>query len=71
MVNADMLRGKIAEKRTTVSELAEKMGIDKATLYRRLANGDSFSIGEARKVAEILGLSNEEAIAIFFNNIVA
>lgn len=67
MVNTHLLRTKIEDKRTTVSEVAAKMGVDKATLYRRIANGESFTIGEAGKITEILGLTHEEAVSIFFS----
>lgn len=71
MVNTDLLRSKIVEKRMNVSEVAIRMGIDKATLYRRISDAQSFTIGEAAKIAEILHLTHEEAIAIFFSAEVA
>lgn len=71
MVNTRVLRGKIVEKKTTISDVAFKMGIDKATLYRRIANGESFTIGEAEKIAEILDLSHDEAVSIFFSPSIA
>ena len=54
-----------------VSEVAAKMGVDKATLYRRIASGESFTIGEAEKITEILSLSHDEAVSIFFSHTVA
>lgn len=71
MVNTRLLRGKIEEKGTSVAEIAAKMGIDKATLYRRIANSESFTIGEVGRITEILSLSHEEAVSIFFNHEVA
>lgn len=65
MVNTRLLRSKIEDKHTTVSEVAAKMGVDKATLYRRIANSESFTIGEAGRITEILGLTHEEAVSIF------
>lgn len=67
MVNINLLRGKIVERGTNVSDVAEKMGIDKTTLYRRIADGDAFTIGEAQKITDILNLSHDEAVAIFFS----
>jgi len=55
----------------TVAEVAAKMGIDKATLYRRIVDGQTFTIGEADKITEILGLSPAESISIFFSHDVA
>lgn len=71
MVDTRLLRDKIEEKRTTISEIALKMGVDKATLYRRIANSETFTIGEVGKITEILNLSHDEAVSIFFSHIVA
>ena len=71
MVDTRLLRIKIEEKRTNISEIASKMGIDKATLYRRIANSETFSIGEVGKIAEILNLTHDEAVSIFFSHEVA
>lgn len=71
MVNTDLLRSKIVERRTNIAEVAAQMGIDKATLYRRIADSESFTIGEVGKLAQILKLSANEAVAIFFNAEVA
>lgn len=71
MVNTDMLRSKIAERRTNVSKVAERMGVDKTTLYRRIADSSSFTIGEVCKITEILELSHDEAVSIFFSRPVA
>ena len=71
MVNTQLLRGKIEEKGTNVAAVAAKMGVDKATLYRRIANAETFTIGEVGKIAEILSLTSEEAVSIFFNQVVA
>ena len=71
MVNTDLLRGKITEKKTNIAEVAMQMGIDKATLYRRIADSGTFTIGEVDKLTKILGLTCDEAVAIFFNAEVA
>lgn len=71
MVDTRLLRDKIEEKRTSISEVAARMGVDKATLYRRIANSESFTIGEVGKITEILNLSHDEAVSIFFSHSVA
>ena len=71
MVDTKLLRSKIEDRRTTVSEIAAKMGVDKATLYRRIANSETFTIGEVGKITNILNLSHDEAVSIFFNQTVA
>lgn len=71
MVDTTKLRKYISKRDMTVSDLALAMGIDKATLYRRIAQPKSFTIGEALRITEILDLSHVEAAAIFFAEEVA
>lgn len=64
---ADMnkLRGKMVEKSVTVKSLAEALGINAATLYRRLKNPDEFTVGNVKFIAEVLQLTAEEVEYIF------
>ncbi|MBK6089671.1 helix-turn-helix domain-containing protein [Ruminococcus difficilis] len=72
MTNVDKLKGKIKEKRLTPEKLADAIGIDKSTMYRKLNNGgDEFTIGQADKIAKVLSLDAGEAQAIFFSQFVA
>lgn len=72
MVSISKLKGKMAENDMSVSDLAEKIGVDKATLYRKLnSQGESFSIKEADSIATTLKLTPEEASSIFFSQYVA
>ena len=64
-VDVAKLRGKIVEKGFTVETLATAIGIDRSTLYRKLDTIEKFTIGEARKIKEVLGLTNAEATQIF------
>lgn len=67
MVNVDKLKGKIVENRCTIAELASKIGIDRATFYRKISEkGETFSIREANAIVKELNLSREEALNIFF-----
>ena len=72
MTNTNKLRGKIVENGLTVPELAEKIGMDRATLYRKLSNGaETMLIKEANAIISTLGLTPDEAVAIFFSRLVA
>lgn len=72
MVNVNKLKGKIVEKGTNISELAERIGIDRATLYRKFGNsGAGITIGDADKIVKALELTGEEAVSIFFSQFVA
>ena len=59
------LKSKIVEKGMNVETLAEKIGVDRTTLYRKLNNFDKITIGEANRIKAILELTNEEASSIF------
>lgn len=64
--NMDKLRGKMAEKKITQEELAEKIGIDPSTFYRKMkTEGTSFTVGQMHKIVDVLDLSYTEAAAIF------
>lgn len=72
MVNINKLKGRIVECGMNVDALAEKIGIDRATLYRKMnSNGKQILIREADAIARELNLNSEEAIAIFFAQYVA
>lgn len=72
MVNAEMLREKIRMSGYTIQELSQKVGIDTSTFYRKIKAGEEgFSVGEARKISEILNLNREEVENIFFASHVA
>jgi hypothetical protein len=70
MLDVQKLKGKIVEKGKSVESVSAELGINPATFYRKLKN-NSFEINEADKLVDILSLTNDEAIAIFFSNVVA
>lgn len=66
MVNTDKLRGKIRENKLSIEAVAEKIGMNPSTLYRRLnGGGGAFTIGEADEIASLLNLSADELNKIF------
>jgi DNA-binding phage protein len=68
MVNVKKLKSTINNKDSSIDKLALDLGIDRATLYRRLKDGNSFNIGEVAKIKKSLNLSREEAVEIFFGD---
>lgn len=71
-VNVNKLKGKIVENGMTVTTLAEKIGMDRATLYRKLSNnGETMLVKDANAIVSAMNLTSEEALAIFFSQIVA
>lgn len=68
MVNINKLRGKMVECGMNMEQMAEVIGVDKSTMYRKMnKNGNNISIKEASLMAQTLGLSYSEVNDIFFN----
>lgn len=71
-VNVNKLKAKAVEQGMSVSQLAAKIGMNQSTLYRKLnADGETLMIREANAIVKELNLSANDAMAIFFSNIVA
>jgi len=66
-MNISKLKGKIVEKDLNIEKLAEIIGINRASLYRKMSNAEKITCGEASKIADALELSDEEAIDIFLS----
>lgn len=68
MVQAESLKRIIEKKGYNVETVAESVGMDRSTLYRKLQKGKgSFSIKEAQAISKFLDFSSDEIDAIFFN----
>lgn len=71
-MNVNRLKGRIVERGLNISEVAQKMDIDRSSLYRKLnAKGETLTVREAQKLVDVLELDSGEAVAIFFENSVA
>lgn len=66
-MNIPKLRGKMVENGYTVEALSEVLDIDRTTLYRKLNDGEKFTIGEAQIINTVLNLTKDEAHEIFFS----
>lgn len=64
-MNIKKLQGVLAEKDFTKEQLADEIGVDKSTIYRKFKT-QNFTLNEARKIKRVLHLSNELANVIFF-----
>ncbi len=54
MVNVNKLKGKIVENGMNIGDLAKKIGVDRATLYRKIGSeGKNISIAEADKIISL------------------
>lgn len=69
MVNILKLKGKLVENQMTISQISEKLGVDRSTIYRKInTGGESFTIGEVKSIAKELKLNIGEINSIFFAN---
>ncbi|WP_317609663.1 XRE family transcriptional regulator [Streptococcus canis] len=66
-LNIQKLKGLIVEKETTQEYLADCLGIDKSTFYRKMKNGGAFTVREANLIISSLNLTSKEAVDIFFD----
>lgn len=64
-MNINKLKGKIVENGMNVEQLADLIGIDRSSLYRKLNNSERITIGEAAKMKYFLKLSDQDAYEIF------
>lgn len=64
-MNINKLKGKIVEKDMNVEKLADIIGIDRSSLYRKLNNAEKITIGEAAKMKDALEMDDAEAYEIF------
>lgn len=68
MVNVKKLRGKMVECGINMEQMANAIGVDKSTIYRKMnKEGNNISIKEASIMAKKLGLSYAEVNDIFFD----
>jgi len=65
-MNNNKLRAKIVEKGMNVDKIAEKINVDRSSMYRKLNNFEKITIGEATRIKNVLDMSDTEAIEIFF-----
>ena len=70
-MNINKLNGRMVEMNITNAQLAEALGIDDATLYRKKAGTSDFYRKEIQMIKEVLNLSDDDVRAIFFDQEVA
>lgn len=67
-MNANLLRGKMAEKRITQSELAKRIGMSENSLSRKLLGTRDFRLAEVIKIIDELQIENPGEI-FFTSNV--
>lgn len=72
-MNINKLRARFVELGLSVEDVADRMGINRSTLYRKMSNrdGKTLTISDAKQLADILRLSAQDINDIFFGGNVA
>lgn len=66
MFNKNAFRAKVVGAGMTLAEVAAKIGINPATLGRKMSGESDFTRTEIQKMRSILGMTAADADAIFF-----
>ena len=65
-VNVKLLEDKIKNGGLSKEDFARALGINSATVYRKIANGGiGFTVGEMHRTVDVLNLNDDEAVQIF------
>lgn len=66
-VDIDKLRQCMTSANISIAELAKRIGVDQSTMHRKFQRrGETFTVGEMHKISEVVGISKEDAMHIFF-----
>lgn len=66
MLNKNLFRAKCAEKGVTLEQVARIIGVNQATLYRKLNGKSEFTRNEIQLFKSALNLSGDDMQNIFF-----
>ncbi|BDR66688.1 hypothetical protein N072000002_09160 [Clostridium tetani] len=66
-MNTTLLKSQIILSNKRIPEIANELGISKSAFYRKLRGDSEFTRQEISKIINLLNLSVETAMAIFFN----
>ncbi len=65
MLDVDLLRSTLISKGFTLKKLADKIGMDRSTLYRKICR-DTITLRDVDIIVRLLSLNEQEGVAIFF-----
>ena len=71
MPNEKKIKARICELGLTIKSVADKMGLTAYTLGQKIAGKAPMSLKEARRLQEILRISDNEVVLYFFTKEVA
>lgn len=66
-VNTRKIIGRIAELGLTGEAVSNAIGVNPATYYRKMASGGGkFTVEQVQRLLEVLQITKDEAVSIFF-----
>lgn len=65
-MNENILKAKMVECGITTEQLADLLGINSATLYRKMSGSSDFKRAEIQQISILLQLNSSEMCRIFF-----
>ncbi|WP_289002331.1 helix-turn-helix transcriptional regulator [uncultured Megasphaera sp.] len=66
MFDEPLFRYMMNRKKLSMSAVADQLGMNEVTLYRKIKGKSDFSRAEIQALKNILGMSNAECISVFF-----
>ncbi len=60
------LRAEIVRQELTTTDVANKMGMNKSTFWRKLKEPDKFTLSDIVAIKQVLDLDNEKIMNVFF-----
>lgn len=61
-MNLDFMEEKRKEKRLSVAEFCDSIGVDKSTYFRWKSNPDGMKLSTANRIADVLELKQRERL---------
>lgn len=65
-MNANELKGKITAKGMTIQDFCNQAGFIRSTFDRKMNGSSEFNRDEIERIIEVLGLTWDDALTIFF-----
>ena len=65
-MNENILKAKMVEQGITTEALADMLGINSTTLYRKMSGSSDFKRAEIQQITVLLKLNSNEMFRIFF-----
>ena len=65
-MNANELKGQITAKGMTIQDFCNQAGFIRSTFDRKMNGSSEFNRDEIERIIEVLGLTWDDAMAIFF-----